>query len=310
MTGFEYFVKYFFAPLIIMNTIVGSTLGLIILNKKKVHEIGPRDMYRYLLAIEFLNLLIIPTYLADAFQIQMTVFSNYVCKIYFYLCNALGSTAPTLLVYISIERFVSLTCHSKRQFLRNSKIQSIYFLVIIIYNFLYYSPMPIFYEIVSLPLSGINGTNNQSYEICLIKNKLISITVLYMDLANRVVIPFSLMFIFTILLIGKIFQSRNKFSNKSKYIDKTMHRDIRFTITSILLNLIYLSLNLPASVYWLMPGARLNTPLLYFLGYLIYFAYSLDFFLIYMTNSLVRAEFFRLCKQIKLASQMRSSSMN
>ena len=224
------------------------------------------------------------------------------------MCNALGSTAPILLVYISIELFVSLTFHSKRSFLRNSKIQSIYFLVIIIYNFVFYSPMPVFYEIVSLPLSGINGTYNQSHEICLIQKKSIAITVLYMDLANRVVIPFSLMFIFTILLIGRIFQSRNKFSNKSKLIDKTMQRDIRFTITSILLNLIYLSLNLPVSVYLLMPGARLNSPLLYFLGYLIYFAYSLDFFLIYMTNSLVRAEFFKLFNQVKLASYLRSST--
>ena len=118
-----------------------------------------------------------------------------------------------------------------------------------------------------------------------------------MDLVNRVVIPFVLMTIFTIILIDFIFQSRKRIHQKnySSKQNRNFQKDIKFAITSIALNVVYVLFNLPVSIFLILPNyyLYLTYPALLFL---FYSSYAVNFYIILITNSLIRNEFLILIK--------------
>jgi hypothetical protein len=69
-----------------------------------------------------------------------------------------------------------------------------------------------------------------------------------MDLINSTIIPFLIMIISTILTVKSVFDSRKKMRqsrNQESSNVASRKRDIKFSITSIALNIIFLILNLP-----------------------------------------------------------------
>ncbi len=143
-------------------------------------------------------------------------------------------------------------------------------------------------------------SNSENKTDCDFVNSLSKNTTGYMDLANRVVVPFLLMIIFTCLLIDYIFQSRRKIrhKNKSKDIKKTI-KDIKFAVTSVALNVMFVLFNLPVSLVIFSPAYYQNFPSLICL-YIFYGGYAANFYILFLTNSLFRNETFMLFKLRKL----------
>jgi hypothetical protein len=309
-----YFIKYLFAPLILLLTLFGSTFGLVVLSRDKLKQIGPRSVYIYLLAIEYFNVIIVRVYLAHAFEFDLNVQSVYVCRFYWFIHFVAGATVPLLLFYISLERLVSIGYPSKRFILRKNNYQLVYFICVIAYQSIFYSSVFFYFEIITKtaiiqteqlkpqefhkPNKTTNEFINKSKEFCIVNDQSTATLMKYLDLANRVVCPFILMIVCTFFLIFKIFQSRKKFSRQFCNNNKLFNKDLRFSSTSILLNFIYLSLTLPLSV-WLLSSysTSSNYYFVYFFEYLIFFCCSLDFYLIFVTNSLFRDEFFKLFRK-------------
>ena len=117
-----------------------------------------------------------------------------------------------------------------------------------------------------------------------------------MDVLNRVILPFGLMLIGSILLIYSLFKSRTRIvENFLADENKTFYTEIRLATTSLSLNLIYILLNLPISV---INFSQLydNLYMYIYCYYLFYLSYSLNFYILLISNSLFQNEFFEMIK--------------
>ena len=120
--GFEYFINIVFSPLILLFGLFGNIIGLAVLNRKKLIQIGPVHVYRFLLTIDSIYLvLIIQKYVQFGFNIPVNKISPLICKITSYFNYSLDGISPMLLVYISIDRYLFIRFSNKT--LRNTNLQ-------------------------------------------------------------------------------------------------------------------------------------------------------------------------------------------
>ena len=90
---------------------------------------------------------------------------------------------------------------------------------------------------------------NITFNACDIKDQETRNIMLMINLVTRIIIPFSLMIFCSIWLSITIFVSRKKIAElTNSQSNKTLIRDIKFSVTSICLNLVYILLNVPISL--------------------------------------------------------------
>lgn len=278
-----YFVKFLMAPIILSLGLVGNQIGFIVLTRKNIRRIGPRNMYRYLFVSDTLYLLlIIVNYLGNGFVIDLTTSSKYVCKLYWYLNFILGPISPVLLCYISIEKLVSIKSPSRKFFLRRNDVQGFFLAVTIAFNALFYLPVPYAFHIQTL-----NETFSCGFEPILFK------IIVNIDLVNRVVVPFFIMLINSFLLLVSIHRMKQRISeNFKRNSNQNYLTNIKLLFSLFILNITYIVSALPVSIVF--PDFTDIS----FIGtlYLNYASYSLNFYIIVLTNSLFRKEFFLIFK--------------
>jgi hypothetical protein len=297
--NFMIFVRYFFPPLIFCIAIIGNTLGCIVISTPKLIKIGPRNIYKYLLIFDtFFILEIIVSYTQNAnFTGYLNQISSLICKLAIFFNRSFSAVSPLLIVYISIDRYISIQSPGKRFYLRKEKIQLFYFIFVIIYNLIYYIPVLIYIDLIET-----NSTKNNT----IIKTKTCSyrkteqlMLISVMDATNRVLIPFSLMLASSLLLIYCLFKSRTRIvENFLAEENKTFYIEIRLATVSISLNLIFLLLNIPYCIVRLFPSFS-NQNIFLYSYYLFYFSFAINFYILLLSNSLFRAEFFNLFKKTK-----------
>ena len=279
-------INYILAPLIICLTLFGSTLGIMVFSRPNMKKIGPANIYKFLFAIEYLNLIILIGYMQNNFDLNIFTLSAITCKFFSVIVTVYPQIPPMLLVYISIERFVSIAYPSKRLFLRRNNVQLIYFLGLIGYN-CFLNLFMLFVDL--MPISA--KTSNETILECEFESKNLQSFFNYVGLTNRVVIPFMLMAIMTTLLIRQIYLSRKKFSTKQSDRKRSFNRDVRLSVSIASLNLVYLCFCLPFSIYSFFFEYILVYQKIYFLlEYVNFFYYASDFYLVLATNFLVRKE--------------------
>lgn len=296
----EYFVVYLMAPIILAFGLIGNLLGIIALTKReKLIKIGSRNTFRYLLILDSFYLVqILQPYLAYPFKLDLTLISNLTCRLFYYLNYSLDVISPWLLVYISVERYVSIGNHFKRNLLRRARYQRIYLLVVFAYNMCYYLPFAFSFEIQAL---NEDYASNSTARMCKFKHSRFQLILTSMDMVNRVLVPFTLMSVFTVLIILTVFESRNKVIANYKTIqNRTFKRDLKFSLTCLLMNFIYFTLSLIISVFIFVRNF-VSLDVLYYLFalYLFYMCYACNFYLILASNTLFRSEFFMLFKRRK-----------
>ena len=100
-TNLVFFVRYILPPLILTLGLVGNSLGLVILSKKDLINIGPHCMYRYLFATDSFYLLqIIVVNLQFDYNLDLASISNLSCKLWNYFYYAwLQSRHGSLFIY-------------------------------------------------------------------------------------------------------------------------------------------------------------------------------------------------------------------
>ncbi len=119
---------------------------------------------------------IIVTYLQLSFNNDIAISSKALCKLWWYLNYSLDTQSSMLLVYISIDRYVSIKIPALRFFMRKRNNQLIYFIFIFMFNLLFYLPVVFNYSVIETNDTLACAFNNQYSQ------NLIS----YMDLINRV----------------------------------------------------------------------------------------------------------------------------
>jgi len=293
MIAANYFVQHLMAPVILIIGLIGNTFGLTVLVRKNMINVGPRNMYRYLFIMDTLYLVfIIINYLTNGFNYDLTLTSKYFCKLYWYLNFVLGPISPYIMIYLSIEKLLSIKYPSKKYFLRTYHIQLIYFIGILAFNFVYYLPVLFTFQIDIQILDNITviySCNPFSINFFQIVN--------IMDFINRVAIPFLIMTINSCLIINSIFRIRQRIAenflgNKNSNLVKNMN--VLFSL--FFLSIIYIALELPLSLFGFISNFDQNLYFFLFL-YLGYLGYAINFYIIILSNSLFRKEFISLFKK-------------
>ena len=290
MDFFDYFSNYIFPPLILCFGSIGNFLGFKTMLRPKMLEIGPRNTYKFLFIMDAIYLVqIIGTNLQLTYSTDISTISKITCKLWVYFTYSLDSPSSMLLVYISIDRYVSIKMPAQRFFMRKRNNQFIYFIFIFMFNLIYY--LPVSYDYV---LTETNRTLD-----CFFTNQYSQELISYMDLANRVIMPAFLIMIFSILLGIEIIKSKSRIlGNFAREENKIFFDNIRLAITSIILNIIYVVLQTPISVYYFLPNfSEING--FGFFYYLLYFSYSINFYIILLSNSLFRKEFILFLKNFR-----------
>jgi hypothetical protein len=289
MNSFNYFNTYIFPMSTLAFGFAGNFLGYKTMERPKMIEIGPRKTYEYLFIMDtiFLAQLIV-TYLQVTFYIDITILSKVLCKLWWYFNYSLATQSSMLLVYISIDRYVSIKIPALRFFMRKRNNQLIYFVFIFMFNLVYYLPVTYNYSLKELNSSLVCELNNQY------STKLIS----YMDLANRVFLPSFLIIIFSTLLGIEVIKSRSRIlANFQREENEYFFKNISLAITSIIFNIIYMSLQFPVTFFVLLPNFSTNDEGYIFSYYLFYLSYSINFYILFISNSLFRKEFISFLKR-------------
>ena len=196
------------------------------------------------------------------------------------------------IVFISLDRYVSIVYPSKRFALRKKSNQIIWYLLVVVMVMAYYTPIFFFYELQPNETAA-NKSDNQSEYSCNFEDQNAVLLVSYMDLVIRVLVPFFLMLLLSILLTYSLFESRKRLvENFLAEENQTFYKEIRLAVSSISLNVIYIFTQLPVSITIFYTGySNISYQFSY---YLFYLSYAINFYIILPTNSLFRAGFFKL----------------
>jgi len=277
------FSSTYLAPAIIIFGLFGNLFGLIVISKKKLVKIGPQIVYIALFIFDWLKFIVIfQSYALFAYDINITLFSRLSCKTFFYLTYVVASISPVLNVYISIERYISIACSEKKGFLRKDKIQLGFIIMLVLFKLILYVPVAINFELVIFENQTICNFNYIFWQE----------TYGYIDLTDRVILPFGLMIIFSILIIHTIFTSRSRMRSNTR-ANRIFRKDVRFSLISVTLNVFFIVFSLPISIILVQPDFRIN-PFLIFFIFIHYIAYSANFYLLFLANSLFRGGFYSI----------------
>ena len=231
------------------------------------------------------------------FNYDLTIESVLMCKFYQFCNFALDALGAWCLVYISVEKFVNIAFHSKRFIFKRTKNQIIFLILLCLCSIIYNINVLFSVDILVFSDNDDNNNNNNNSFCFSIDNEQ-ALILIYMDLVKLIILPFSLMIIFSILLILSIFKSRSRVNiNDSIRERKRLFKDIKFSISLISMNLLFILLNLPIEILSFLAKDYLTFGYLYVtFGYIYYLASSINFYLIFLTNSLFRKEFLLLFK--------------
>lgn len=238
-------------------------------------------------------------YMKYAHSIDLTVWYGFFsCKLTFYIGYVLDAISPYLLVYISVEKYISITYQAKSSILRSKRNQLIFLTLLVTFNDLLYIEVPFYYDVIKQDLNFSNQTVTSVYK-CTFLSYSEQLTSSYIDLVNRLMVPLALMVCFSSLLISAIFKSRRRVASSSSNENTQLKRDVRFAVTSFSMNLLFFILNMPVSLIYFFPDA-IGSNIVYFSTFYFYFiSYAINFYIMIGTNRLFRQEFFSLYTDLK-----------
>jgi len=288
---FEFFVKKILPIIVFALGTIGNIFGLIILSKRRLKKIGPRNMYRYLFIFGLIHSTgLINLYIMN-YGVYLPLLSIYSCRGIAYFFVIIAPLSPMILLYISVEKFVSIKYPEKRLILRKQRNQLFYLICLVIYNLLINSWIPLKYEIINKRNSTVRYLNynpKNNFE-CVLTEK----SPIYLFFINAKVIPYTLLITFTLLIIHTIYKSRSKvILNYSYRQNLTFRKDLKFALTSLLFNFIFILFNLSSTIMYTLAHSSAIVSISFYLLYLL--SFSLNFYLILISNSLFRKEFFSL----------------
>jgi len=279
-TRIIYFVQYLMAPIILLLGLIGNMLGFAVFARKPIRKIGPQIIYTFLFACDTLYLVcIIVNYLEFGFVYDITVVSKYICKLYWYVQFVSGPISPMLLCFISLEKVLSMKSPSRAFFLRRKDVQAFFLVTTVAFNAVFYLPISFAFH--------VNAYNETL--LCEGDPELFGI-INYMDLANRVALPFLFMIINSIFLLTSIHRMRQRIAENFRSNSNQNYRiNISLMFSLFLLNIVYIFSALPISIVSIyLPISDIATIATLYLNYL---PYSINFYIIFSTNSLFRKEF-------------------
>lgn len=311
---FEYFILNIFPPFLLIIGVIGNSLGFIVLtsNTNKLSKLSVRNLMRFIAIIDTLYLFqIVADFLTNSYNLDIRLISSYSCKIFVYFNYCICPIGSWSIVFVSVERMASITSPKLSKLFDKRKFQFRLCLFIIIFNLIYYIPFALFNDLIVAD-DVLQNSSNTTNVVCTYVDDIYSEVLPLMDLFNSALIPFIILTLTSINTIYNIFKSRSKFSNHQSdnqnisnnnrlptntNRNEKFKKDIKFAITLIILNFIYLFFNLPICITNYID----TTDFIYILTLYIFYAnFATNFWIFFIFNSLFRNELIYLLFKIKL----------
>lgn len=258
--------------------LISNLIGLITFSRKKFSKFSNRYIYITILLVDttFLFYRAFDKLLSWVLNFFLSSISQFSCKITKFITYSYFPISVYLLIWISIERFISIK-YPNMKLIKNKFAQFWIILIVVIYNCIIYIPVPLFFSL----------TNNTNNTICYLSDDYSNL-IKIIDLLQSTVLPFILMVVFSLLLMHTIFQSRLRILRMTRQLDRSrLKKDIKFAITSITLNALFIVLNLPLNVFELM---KINSDLREYFYFVFFFGSCVNFHVLFFSNPIFRKE--------------------
>jgi hypothetical protein len=183
--------------------------------------------------------------------------------------------SPYLLIYISIEKLISIKYPSETFFLRKKETQLIYFIGILAFNFVYYLPVAYVFKI-----DYQNETNLTLITNCKVNDFNFFTIINFMDIVNRLVVPIVIMAVNTYFMVNSIHRLRQRVSDHFNLDNHNNFREkINILFSLIFMNISYIILELPLPIISFV--ILLEGDLYFSFLYLGYLGYAINIFVIF-----------------------------
>jgi len=234
-------------------------------------------------------LIVLNNHLVLSFEIGFQVFSRLTCKMYMYFAFTFSPLTHMVLIYILVERYLSIKYPVESNLLRNKKSQLIYILVVIGLNVLYFMYVPLISDLTKDKLSNNTAANRTFCRI--VRSKMLSTNFSFF---SRIFVPFTFVVIFSIVLIFKILNSRNQLTTfYSRRENSIFKRDVYLSILAILSNFIIICFIFPLFLVHFIFGDDKSVWFVFCL-HVYHLSYVFYFYFFLITNSMFRKEFISL----------------
>ncbi len=293
MESYEYFVYYLMAPIVLALGLMGNMTALVVFFKGNLKNIGPVLIYRLMFIFDTLFIIqIILFYLQYPFYLDITILSRLSCKLFEYLNYQMDSISSYLLVYISLEKYISINNPSKRRILNSKKNQIIFFISILVFCTSYNIGALFFSDIFEY---NENGTNN-SYSRCQPINYEAQLISSVLDLINREILPGSLMILFSFMLVLAVFTSSSRVAHSINDQNR-LKRDVKLAINCFFMNFMFILLQTPTSTAFFFPDLFSQNMIFLPVTYIFFLSYGINFYIIFVCNSTFRRELHKILEK-------------
>ena len=274
-------------------SIIGNILAFIVYSRKTFQNTIFSTYFRILTIFDTLTILngIDDLIRLSGIDTYWTI-SKLTCRVAYLITYSIPSISSWILSIISIDRCLSIIKPAKYLFRKTIKFQLIVCLFIVLLNFAFHLP-----TMINANIYQKNESISQ-LKVCENRNEMIEL----MDILVGVLIPFIIMFISNIIIINAIFKSRK--NTKLNNNNHNSFRDIRYSITSISLNVSYFLLNMPLSIYLALKilidvDEITDLNITISLSIIYYTHFGTLFYVSFLINTLFRNEFLNLIKDIR-----------
>ena len=282
-------------PILLVIGAIGNVFSFITFSRNKFRKTSFSLYFRVLAICDTFTLLYtINDMQNELFGIDLQNSSHFWCKTTNYWQYSVAPVSGWLLVVISMERMLNIIRPNKFLFMKNKKTQALICCLNFAYNFIFYIPMIVYKDYQEQEAQNDTNSTEIVYECVDLEEETI---VFWLDLFNSTLLPFLMMAISTSITVSRIFKSRskanaeNKHSNAKSY--KLKQRDIKFAVTSVVLNVLFFVFNLPVCVFYLVNNyitlEDVDASLVYSITL---FCYYLNFSVVFYVN-LMSNHFFR-----------------
>ena len=289
-------IKYFayFYLTSISFGLIGNLLSFLVFSRKQFNNTIFNVYFRLITITDSASVLTQLNYsLKLGFNIDIKLISNLSCKLLDYFIYSSCPISSYILVYISFDRMLNVTCPNEFKLRHNKLIQLSICLFIILFNLIYYLPI-LFYRKLDIQSVFQNHTNQtELIRKCIYTDNRF---IYWMDLFFSTIIPFIFMCLFTSITIIFLFRSKKRTNGISS-------RDVKFAITSITLNICFFLFLFPLTLFLLLGiYMDLNNDRLYELKFIMLLTiysinYSNMFYVNLIVNSIFRNELVLMFKE-------------
>ena len=283
MDNFEKIISVYIISITFCVGLIGNFLCILVFSRRRLSRISSNFFFKAVAVIDsFILLQEIRYFLLIQYDLDLKLKGIWSCRIFSYITYVLVPISAWSMVYISLDRYMSMKFGQIYRLRNEIDIKWIIFGSIIFINMIGFIPL-LFYV-----------TINYQEKICYFRDETQKTVITCFNVSFSVIIPFFLMVISTILIVRLMYRSKKNFITEIVRVQK----DIRIAVVSTILNMIFLLFYLPVTIIDFFEFGTF-TFMHTNLNNLVYINCAIKFFLHLITNKYFREEFIGLFSRFK-----------